>query len=233
MAPGRVQDNQKNAGLSRQREIDIISALPWVKNIARNLFYRVRFTGISLDDCVGAATVGYIESVEKVRDVDVGSLKFKSYAYLRMRGHVFRTAFTTSDFSAQCSASYERRRERVKSVLPEPAAVSLVGFKMVVLEVALGHLLDEYAINDFFSTHDGCPYQSYEENQFSKILYSAMLGLSESSRAIISLHYFHGLSFTDIATSMQMSKARVSQLHKRGLELMLAKISSSQQREDF
>jgi RNA polymerase sigma factor for flagellar operon FliA len=42
--------------------------------------------------------------------------------------------------------------------------------------------------------------------------------LPARQQQVIRLHYFNGLQFVDIAEAMGITKGRVSQLHKEGLE---------------
>lgn len=214
-----------------RRNLALITALPWIKNVAKGLYFRVRFTGVSLEDCISSATLGYIESYDSSEDAS--SLVFKGAAYFRMKGKVLKTAFSVSDVAAQCSAAYERRRERLQSILADPSAISISGFEQLVLGSALGHLLDEQVTIEYLSSDDQSPYQQYEDLQFARIVSAALSRLSPSFRTVISLHYFHGLTFSDIASSLAISRARVSQLHKRGLEHLLTLIADVQHQEEF
>ncbi|MEW8228613.1 MAG: sigma-70 family RNA polymerase sigma factor, partial [Candidatus Thiodiazotropha endolucinida] len=41
--------------------------------------------------------------------------------------------------------------------------------------------------------------------------------LPERERLIIRSHYFHGMAFDDLANLLEISKGRISQLHKKAL----------------
>lgn len=231
MSYGEI-NNCRDDDYASVRNQGLLLSLPWIKSVARGFYYRLRFTGISFEDCVGAATLGYIESCDNSQDPS--TLAFKSYAFLRMKGAVMRAAFSASDHAAQCFASHERRRERLRLLLSESGPdESIQGFRLLVTWSALGYLIDDQVAADCLISEDSNPYQQYEDLQLARLLSSAVQRLLPTQQAVIVLHYYHGLSFTEVARSLAISKARVSQLHKRGLEQLLVSVSELQYQEDF
>ncbi|MET0060726.1 MAG: sigma factor-like helix-turn-helix DNA-binding protein [Candidatus Thiodiazotropha endolucinida] len=45
-----------------------------------------------------------------------------------------------------------------------------------------------------------------------------VVNLPERERLIIRNHYFHGVAFDDLANLLEISKGRITQLHKRALQ---------------
>jgi RNA polymerase sigma factor for flagellar operon FliA len=53
--------------------------------------------------------------------------------------------------------------------------------------------------------------------------------LPERERSIVTLHYFHYLPFVEIAARLGVSKGRISQLHRRALEMLRESLVQSRQ----
>jgi RNA polymerase sigma factor for flagellar operon FliA len=51
--------------------------------------------------------------------------------------------------------------------------------------------------------------------------------LPERERLIIRYHYYHGMAFEELARLLDVTKGRVSQLHKRALQLIKAEYENA------
>jgi RNA polymerase sigma factor for flagellar operon FliA len=63
---------------------------------------------------------------------------------------------------------------------------------------------------------DGC-YESVAFKQERKRLWALVGQLTLREQAVVRLHYFQGLTYEDIAQSLDITKGRVSQLHGQAL----------------
>jgi RNA polymerase sigma factor for flagellar operon FliA len=67
-------------------------------------------------------------------------------------------------------------------------------------------------------------YQSLEYNELQARLAGAVGQLPEKEAMIVRQHYEYGLSFAQIARLLDVSRGRVSQLHRSGMERLRKKI---------
>ena len=63
-------------------------------------------------------------------------------------------------------------------------------------------------------------YDNAEEKQVRTALSRLVLALPEQERRVIQYHYYHGLDFTEIANMLELSKGRISQIHRQGITLI-------------
>jgi RNA polymerase sigma factor for flagellar operon FliA len=120
--------------------------------------------------------------------------------------------------------AYRRRvqRERTRSLLGETAAAP-AGFAAMlelVAGIALTYQLEELAAEDEADLCDAGPYGSRYYDEMQSRLKGIVDGLPERERQIVHYHYFHQINFEEIAVLLNISKSRVSRLHKRALEYL-------------
>lgn len=76
---------------------------------------------------------------------------------------------------------------------------------------------DDIRIFDIISGNDDEPEKVYNSNLRVEILASAIERLNEDEKLVIALVYYEELTQKEIAEIMQLSAARVSQIHKKAV----------------
>jgi RNA polymerase sigma factor for flagellar operon FliA len=63
-------------------------------------------------------------------------------------------------------------------------------------------------------------YASVEQRQLADALRRLVDALPERERMVVQSHYYQGLSFTEVAERLGVTKGRVSQIHRQALQLL-------------
>ena len=63
-------------------------------------------------------------------------------------------------------------------------------------------------------------YANQEQRQLTESLANLVRALPEQERRVVQYHYYHGLDFTEIAGLLELSKGRISQIHRQALQLI-------------
>jgi RNA polymerase sigma factor for flagellar operon FliA len=180
---------------------EVAAYLPLVRQIARHLNRKCP-PNVQLDDLVAAGTEGLLDALRR-SDSDRGKA-FQFYASLRIRGAIF-DELRASDWLS--------RRERLAARAHEDNCTTVVGFD---------DLPEGYA-----EVRDGAasPLEVAELRSEHAELAEAVSRLPEREANIVAMHYFRGYEFREIASELNVSKPRISQLHARAVS-MLRKLMS-------
>lgn len=200
------------------RDALIVHYSPWSRMVARDVYMRVYLMRDAWHDCVQNALLGLMEAIERF-DPDRG-VAFQPFARLRVRGAVFdglrvlRNVHLELGYDAGNRAAVAR--ERVESLAEDQVDDTLEAFITTTIGIGLGFLLDMQSMPGRIQPADA--YAELEKAELSAAVSESLDQLSERDRAIVVLHYYHQLSFVEIAGQLGVSKGRISQLHKRALE---------------
>jgi RNA polymerase sigma factor (sigma-70 family) len=88
------------------------------------------------------------------------------------------------------------------------------------LDVAYAHLLEKAAGERGNIIDSANPYDNPDKYMLRKQLIHVVDKLPSINRKVITYHYFSDLTFKDVANILDLSKARVSQLHAESLALL-------------
>ena len=200
------------------RDALIVHYSPWARLVARDVYIRVYLMRDAWHDCVQNALLGLMEAIDRF-DLDRG-VAFQPFARLRVRGAVFDglRVLRSSHLELDCGPSYRAAaaKERVESLNEDSDADPLEAFIATTVGLGLGFLLDMQSMPGCIQPPDA--YAELEKAQLSASISKSLEQLPERDRSIVILHYYHQLSFVEIADQLGISKGRISQLHKRALE---------------
>lgn len=197
--------------------------LPLAKRLAAALYANRPANGIEFGDYLHLAYVGLLEAMQRYRHDS--SAQFATFATYRIRGSVLNGIPRMTELGDHIGYLKQAQRDRTQSLLRKNDEVphDFSGMLDLVVTIALTYQLDDLAIEqDQESLPDNGPYVSraYEETQ--NFVRAALVHLSEREQQIIRCHYFHQVNFNEIAELLNITKGRVSQLHKRALEKIRA-----------
>ena len=189
--------------------------LPWSRKVASSLFAKYRTPGVEWEDFVNFCAVGLLDAIDRF-DPTVG-VPFEGYAYKFLKGSVLRGSRC---FMEEKGVSASHRGNTVSARLPgvDPTADSFDVIVDAVVGLAFGCFL-ESGIVDTDASKSSMSEQYNRDRKFGKIA-DSIEKLDESLQFVIRAHYFHHMKFVEIADILQVSRARVSQLHHRGLQLI-------------
>jgi RNA polymerase sigma factor for flagellar operon FliA len=201
--------------------------LPFARILAAKL-YKHRFSDeFEFDDYLQFAHVGLLESVERYDPARGAS--FGTFAAFRIRGAVLNGIARMSERQQQIAARRGFFEDRTQS-LAEGGELSPRGavgdLARVAIGLAIGYMLEGtgmYAGGQDSFVESG--YERLEVRQLAEQLRSLVNQLPARERRVIREHYFNQVPFEAIARDMDVSRPRISQLHRQGLD-QLSKLAS-------
>ncbi len=200
---------------------------------------------LEMDDLISYGTVGLIDAVEGFNPY-LG-VKFSTYAIARIKGSIY-DALRALDWiprsvrekakvisSAMKHLEQENKREPTDDELAEYLNLSRVKLEEMLKQIAVPQVLSlDYVV---FNDEDGrkamdvpAPYEEdplaiMEQADLKESLAKAIDRLSDRERLIISLYYYEGLTLREIGNVLELSTARISQLHTKAILRMRALLS--------
>lgn len=194
---------------------------PFTRKISLSLAIKFRNLGVAPEDCSQNGMVGLLEAIERFNP---GRTQFKTYAAYRIRGAVLNGITHYNEQLDLLAFRRESEKDRVASLL-ENRDPNADGFDQIVdatLDLAISVLMDEMMEEEEMEQTDS-PYPTSEGYLLSRRLFDLAMALPERESMLIFYHYFLGYRFKEIATLMDISRSRTSQLHARALRLVREK----------
>lgn len=204
----------------------IIKHLPLVRAIAARL-YRARWNAsVEFNEYYQMGTLGLVEAAQRF-DADRG-VQFGSFATWRISGAILN-GLTKSTEQHQQAASRRRQIEsRVDSLaedredpVDDSMEAALARIADMAIGLAVGFMLDgtgmygDEAVAETSHRLDG--YASIAHREARHRVRTAVEALPAQERTVIERHYLQHHAFTNIADDMDLTRGRVSQIHKAGL----------------
>ncbi|WP_411993524.1 sigma-70 family RNA polymerase sigma factor [Agarivorans sp. DSG3-1] len=193
----------------------------WTRGVAKSLYIKYYASGVELEDYVQYATVGLIESAERFDRKQ--PVKFTSFAYLRVKGTILNNIYKYSEVGSLSHNIRRREKERLSS-LKESAETTIEAYSSLVIELSIANLIEDKVEHLFSEEQNLEPYQNYENTQVLGLLKPLLIQLPYLQKQVMTLHYFHQLPFANIASVLNLSRARVSQLHVEALRVVRKKM---------
>lgn len=233
-------------GAARQQLLDLY--LPYARVVAATYYGRRVVDDVGFDDYHQLACVGLVESIDRY-DPQQGA-QFKTFAARRMHGAILNGLETATEKHQQVAAEQRFKRERLaalKSEAAKHAGLSTDGtrgrtastessadklFKYlseVGLGLALGYLLEDTGMvarePDAAHPHaESLYYQRTELRQLQERVRELVRQLPEQERIVISRHYLQHHPFDEVAHDLQLTKGRISQIHRKALDTLRSQL---------
>jgi RNA polymerase sigma factor for flagellar operon FliA len=193
----------------------------YAKALAARLYQRQVDREIEFGDFLQFAMIGLIEAIERYQPGR--GARFTTYATPNIRGAMLKGIQHLSERQEQIVWRRRALAERTTSLAPETfAAGDAPNLLNELLEVAtglaLGFLLDGTGL--FVAGKDSLPGNAYAQIELRQLrdrLGPLLDRLTERERAVIRHHYLEGRPFEEVARLLDLSKGRVSQLHRQAL----------------
>lgn len=194
------------------RERLVLRYSGWARAVARKVFARVRGRPGDWHDYTQNALTGLLQAIDAF-DPAFG-VPFPAFAIHRVRGSVFNGLRDLRSTGSETMVSTDTE-DRVSSVL-EATGDPLDQLIAAVSQLAVGAMLQAGADVSAEQT----PYEVAEQAVLNRWLRRTLSALPDRERSVIELHYLHFVPFVRIAELMEVTKGRVSQLHRQGLGRM-------------
>jgi len=230
-------DFQDNNDLSAREEL-IIHYAPLVRYVVNRLMVSLPAT-IDNDDLISYGVIGLIQSVEKFNLAR--GIKFETFAMVRVKGAILdqlRSQDWLPRSLRQKTKNIEKTIAKLENELGRaPTEVEIaqslnIGIDELnqtlsdasFLVLSLDYLLapdtgeKSLSIEDTIADdEEKTPILIYESKETREALIKAISNLPERERLLISLYYYEGLTMKEIGKIMQITEARVCQLHTQAV----------------
>jgi RNA polymerase sigma factor FliA len=206
--------------------------LSYARALARKEYRGRRGADIDPDDLFQLACTGLLEAMDRF-DPSLG-IPFRGFASRRIRGAMIDGIAKMNEVREQLSHRGRVKRERLRSLAAEKSAnmgsaEAMEALVEMAVGLALGFMLEGtglYHDEDEPST-PATAYDSLAWREMVDRLVAELTRLPERDRTIIRLHYMEDVNFDRIATLLNLSKGRISQLHKAALMLLRKRVSGT------
>jgi RNA polymerase sigma factor FliA len=214
-----------------------------VKRIAYHLVSRMP-PNVEVDDLIQSGMIGLLDAA-KHYSADKGA-NFETYAGIRIRGAMLDEV-RKSDWTPRSvhrnmreMADVVRKIENAKGAdatptdIAEGLGVSIEEYHKLVQDAASCRLFsfdqmssgdDESSPADHARDDGPGPFDHIEEAGFRDALASAITGLPERERLVLSLYYDEDMNLREIGEVLEVSESRVCQIHGQALVRLRARLS--------
>lgn len=204
---------------ARCRELLFSRYRALARGIARRQHGRRPEHGADLGDLEHFAYEGLLQAIDRydpLRDVPFGA-----YARRRIVGSIADGAARMSDADAAYSQRRRQEADRARSLVGREngAEDPVAALAALAAGLAIGLMLEGTTLVAGADGVDPRPnaYQSLAWRELEAVLARSVAELPEREAMIIRQHYDAGVSFTQIAALLGLSKGRVSQIHAAAL----------------
>jgi RNA polymerase sigma factor FliA len=241
---GELWARLRSRGDLQARQALIERHLPYARIVAARYYARRVHDEIEFGDYFQLASLAIVESVDRYLP-DQGA-QFRTFAARRMHGAILDGLEKLTEKQQQVAVRRRLERERLEAVKSN-ARDAVDGAKRgsatkedqlfaylaeVGIGLALGVLLEETGMID----RDACgamsdmqqQYRQIEMSQLKTRLSALVECLPPDQRSVLQWHYRHDDSFVDIAQRLDLTRGRVSQIHKQALESLRQALTGGQ-----
>jgi len=219
-------DAFKDEGSAAAREKLFARHAGFARNIARRHHRELPGGDVELADLVQLAYAGLLEALDKY-DPERGA-PFRPFAAYRISGSIRDGMVKMSELREQIAWRHRAQRERLRSLSETGTSKASTSEAMAAMAdiaagLALGFMLEGTGLfNPHDAEHgaqsqDATAYKSVAWKEMVAQLHAAIAALPEREQTILRRHYLDGVSFDQLAQLLQITKGRVSQLHRAAL----------------
>jgi RNA polymerase sigma factor for flagellar operon FliA len=209
--------------------------LPYARVVAATYYRRRTHNDIEFEEYLQLASLGMVESVDRY-DATRG-VQFRTFAARRMHGAILNGLERLTEKNQQIAVGKRLQQERLEAAKAQAAAGKPEGSSSdqpdelfrylaeVGVGLALGVLLEGTGMIDdesFGNASVGAsPEISYfrqtELQRLQKMVREQLQRLTQQEQTVIRYHYLQEVPFEQIAQNMNLSKGRISQIHRSAL----------------
>lgn len=200
--------------------------LPYAKVVAASYYARRFHDEIEFGDYYQYASLGMLEALDRY---DPGrGVQFRTFAARRMHGSILNGLERFTEKQQQIAARQRLRDERTQDLkslaglepggAPPQQAEQLLRFVSEVgIGLALCWMLEGTAMVESGDGYSQPFYRTVALRQLAQRLAHAIDQLPVQEKTVVRGHYLQEQPFEQIAVAMQLTKGRISQIHKQAL----------------
>lgn len=229
-----------NGTIQYSREEAVKKYLPLVKKIANSLNKKMHYLA-ELDDLVQCGLIGLLDALDKYKNDR--NAQFETYASTRIYGAMVDELRKMDTLSQDDRSELKKidkatkELEAINSTAPtdleiaKQCNVSIEQYyKLLQLRITSSVLSSDSspemsAYVSEVSSLDATPEESLQNSQFKSSLVGAIDNLPEREKMIMSLYYQEEFTFKEIAGLLDLTEARISQLHTQAINRLRTKLT--------
>ncbi len=226
-------------GDAAAREELLALHLPYARTVAATYYARRFHDEIEFGDYLQYASVGLLEALERYDPVR--GVQFRTFAARRMHGAILSGIERLTEKQQQIAARQRLRAQRLDdakrmagehagtgAATPHGAQQLLQFVAETGIGLALCWLLEGTGMVDEPGRSEALPfYRGTELRQLRERLLQAVEALPPQERTVVRSHYLQELAFEEIATMLQLSRGRISQIHRQALVRLRALVGKA------
>ena len=208
----------------RLREQLVALYTPHARMIAARMYRRRGGLAADFQDYMQSALFGLLRAIDRYDPTR--AIPFAHFSARHIRGAVLDALPSMSELNAQVLGRHSLRQDRVAGLVDElgatPARATLHDLSGMALQLGIGFLLEDAGIFQSLSNQpDQRCYEDHRRRELSSAFAQLLPLLPERQSRLLRCHYFCDMRFAEIAELMDLSVARVSQLHRVALKDLL------------
>ena len=178
---------------------------PWSRKMATVLYKRYHHRLLQYEDYISIVSEALVESIDSYERER--SVPFEAYCFTRMKGYVLNeiNRLRKSD-CIQRTQCYVKPAVELMDDFDHPME-SLEDIVDFTIHAALEMLLASDHREDE-------PHNQYSRNQLIERIRAIVERLSDNERTVINTYYYQFMNYDQISNLLNVSKARISQIHK-------------------
>lgn len=166
--------------------------------------------------------LAYEALIQAIERFDLGrGVPFEAFARARIIGHISNGLAQVSESAAQYRYRMRVERERLRSLgegTSKDRADPIAALSRLSATIALGLMLESERALDSIPDPAPSVYESLALDELQRRVQETVDLLPEREAYVVRQHYRHGVSFQQIASVLEISRGRVSQIHRAALE---------------
>lgn len=191
----------------------------FARMMAAKVYGRRITSEIDFEDYLQYAQIGLIESIERFDPVN--GAKFETYAAYRINGAILNGLESATELREQLAARRRFMAERTSSLRSNGKSDDDNVFGQLAeaaIGLAIGFMLEGSGMfQDKEEVVADNSYTGIELRQMRRQLQDTIDLLPERQRYVVHAHYVQNQPFEEIAAFLNLSRGRVSQLHREAL----------------
>jgi len=198
--------------------------LPFVKQVSGYIYRKRATQEIEYEEYYHFGVVGLLEAIDRYQFNS--NAVFTTYATYRIKGSIYSGLSSLTEKRSQYKYKNKLLQESIESLQAnENDGSTFEELVNITIGIALGYLMQgTYNPQESNFTTGDQPYQYNELKQLTNRLQDVVESLPEKENMVVVYHYYCGVSFEDIRDILEVTKGRVSQLHKDALKNIRKKI---------
>ena len=254
IAAKQMTQKKYNVVNKNKRDKYIMDYLPLVKYVVGK-FMMYLPSHIDQEDLFESGILGLIEAAERFDDSK--NVKFKTYAFHRIRGAVLdylrlqdwvpRSVREKDNLIKDAYNTLEQELNRTPHVeeIAEAMGISCSDLDKMMVDINMCSMLyledisfggnedSKVKANEIIKDEKTSgPLSNLESQEEKEVLERAITELPSKEKLVITLYYYEDMLLREIAEVMNLSESRVSQLHHRALMSIRAKAHKSKTNQD-